>query len=95
MGDRILTKPVSASQSHCFWVDCPKKDQADLTLMKCSQCKIAFYCSRSCQKKDWSEHKIVCVEKSNLQKDGDTLSVVMKLFEKSLLLQRKLNQIWH
>lgn len=27
---------------------------------KCSRCKIAFYCSRECQKEDWSEHKKHC-----------------------------------
>ena len=27
---------------------------------KCAQCKTVWYCSRSCQVKDWPEHKKVC-----------------------------------
>ncbi|NGX32079.1 MAG: hypothetical protein K1060chlam4_00117 [Candidatus Anoxychlamydiales bacterium] len=89
MEDRILTNPVSSSQKHCFWAECPNEDQASLTLMKCSKCKTALYCSTSCQRKDWSQHKIVCVEKNNLQKDEDILSVVMKQAKKALLFQEK------
>ena len=32
----------------------------------CSVCKRACYCSRSCQKRDWDQHKLVC---NKLQKD--------------------------
>ncbi len=24
---------------------------------KCSNCQLAYYCSRSCQKRDWEKHK--------------------------------------
>ena len=26
----------------------------------CSDCKVTRYCSRECQKSDWSEHKLFC-----------------------------------
>ena len=29
---------------------------------KCSNCKMAYYCSSECQKKDWKEHKPQCYE---------------------------------
>ncbi|OWF45865.1 uncharacterized protein LOC110456471 [Mizuhopecten yessoensis] len=29
-------------------------------LKKCSVCKVACYCDKTCQKKDWKEHKHVC-----------------------------------
>jgi hypothetical protein len=50
----------------------PKKDHADTLLtcckctlryygtMVCSVCSVARYCSRSCQKEDWKEHKLEC-----------------------------------
>ncbi|KLO08501.1 hypothetical protein SCHPADRAFT_931766 [Schizopora paradoxa] len=40
------------------------------SLKKCEKCERAFYCSRSCQRKDWrdSDHKTVCekLEKENI-----------------------------
>ena len=33
---------------------------------QCSQCKKAFYCSRICQKQDWSNHKLICSTKKEL-----------------------------
>lgn len=29
-------------------------------LLRCSNCEIVGYCSKTCQKKDWKEHKICC-----------------------------------
>lgn len=37
--------------------------QENSTFMKCSRCKVAHYCSRECQRKDWwSSHKQSCRE---------------------------------
>jgi len=30
------------------------------TMMRCSRCKVARYCSKACQKQAWSEHKKSC-----------------------------------
>merc|ERR1712071_613654 len=30
-------------------------------LLRCSNCQIAQYCSRSCQRKHWRTHKLVCL----------------------------------
>ena len=29
-------------------------------LERCSGCKLVYYCSRECQKRDWKEHKAHC-----------------------------------
>lgn len=29
-------------------------------LLICTRCRKATYCSKSCQKKDWKQHKIIC-----------------------------------
>uniref|UniRef100_A0A0L8GJ91 MYND-type domain-containing protein n=1 Tax=Octopus bimaculoides TaxID=37653 RepID=A0A0L8GJ91_OCTBM len=35
--------------------------------MKCSQCKNAKYCSKSCQKSAWPRHKKLCTSSNNLK----------------------------
>lgn len=30
-------------------------------LSVCGKCKKVKYCGRDCQKKDWSEHKLICI----------------------------------
>ncbi|KAJ3504307.1 hypothetical protein NLJ89_g8002 [Agrocybe chaxingu] len=33
---------------------------------KCARCKIASYCSRECQRKDWPDHKKSCTEMTSI-----------------------------
>lgn len=33
-----------------------------LGVKKCSRCHTQYYCDTSCQRKDWSKHKVNCVE---------------------------------
>ena len=28
--------------------------------LKCSKCKLIYYCNRECQVKHWKEHKLIC-----------------------------------
>lgn len=34
----------------------------ELRFFRCSKCKSKYYCSKECQKDDWSEHKRLCKE---------------------------------
>ncbi len=34
-----------------------------LTKQKCSRCKLVYYCSRECQRTDWTAHKLTCKKK--------------------------------
>ena len=47
----------------------------------CGGCKAAHYCSKSCQTKDWKEHKVICKD-MQLQK---ILSRVAEIFQKAYL----------
>ena len=40
--------------------DTVESEATSSTLMRCSSCRLAMYCSRECQKANWSQHKIVC-----------------------------------
>jgi len=58
---------------------------ADKTILRCGRCKIATYCSATCQRKDWPSHKTDCVHQrptttlpgNELHKPADTPSTIL------------------
>jgi Plasmid pRiA4b ORF-3-like protein/MYND finger len=44
-----------------------KKPQAEVpeTLKRCAKCQKVLYCSKECQRTDWSSHKLVCLSKAD------------------------------
>lgn len=46
----------------------------DQKLMFCSACKQVQYCSKACQKSDWKDHKIVCMQKSTASSQGGSVT---------------------
>ena len=48
----------------CLWMKCDKKanDMGSGKLRKCKRCRVARYCSKYCQKRDWKygDHKKIC-----------------------------------
>eukprot|EP01083_Nonionella_stella_P045397 121972_1 len=54
--ERRADNKSTQGQTICTFLDC-KSTKAQ---MFCGRCKSAFYCSRSCQKKDWRRHKPNC-----------------------------------
>ena len=50
--------------SCCFFCKIESKDlmKDGKSLNACGRCKLALYCSISCQKSDYSGHKIMCLE---------------------------------
>jgi len=51
-------------------------------LLKCSDCKIARYCSQDCQKKDWAEHKGPC--KNAQKKENEANATALRQIGKRL-----------
>lgn len=56
---RSVTDPQPEPYERCFKCS---KEQANLTapLAKCTKCRYALYCSKTCQKKDWAAHEWWC-----------------------------------
>ena len=53
------TKPVlGVDLFRCFL--CQREGRSP-PLRRCSQCEIAFYCSKECQRGHWKTHKAACV----------------------------------
>merc|ERR1719473_1259844 len=45
--------------------ECGKLESVGEEMMKCGRCKLAFYCSKRCQRKNWKTHKLHCKKKEN------------------------------
>jgi hypothetical protein len=39
---------------------CGSRERPNNKFKKCSACKVVYYCSRNCQKHNWSNHKTQC-----------------------------------
>ncbi len=67
-GEQILINygyPESILQNKLFLdlnskLECYNCKSINKKLKKCSKCKVAYYCSPECQKKDWNRHKKLC-----------------------------------
>ena len=70
-GDQKAKKPTkikkSGSKNHpVLWVDlfrcflCQKEGRSP-PLRRCSQCEVAYYCSKTCQWGHWKAHKAACI----------------------------------
>ena len=48
------------SRAHVVCDNCGQQEETAGSFQKCSRCKVAFYCGRSCQVADWPAHKRAC-----------------------------------
>ena len=60
------TKKPGSKKQPVKWVDlftcflCGKEGRSP-PLRRCSQCEIAYYCSKACQRGHWKKHKAACI----------------------------------
>jgi len=52
----LLQITQGSSTKECYAEDCHNTEG----LLTCSHCKIVKYCCQTCQRNDWSKHKVVC-----------------------------------
>jgi len=50
---------------------CYGRAPAKCKLLRCSRCRYFHYCSKSCQRNDWSQHKEECTALSSYQEGGE------------------------
>ncbi|KAK0196053.1 hypothetical protein F5146DRAFT_1028356 [Armillaria mellea] len=65
--------PRSITDPFCGYRQCPTTSPRKF--MVCSSCQFTLYCSRICQKEDWSsgDHRSLCAEIRQLRHDGSPL----------------------
>ena len=62
--------------------------------LQCYKCKAMKYCSRACQKRDWSNHKVLCTPISHLSnKANKTLDPSDSTFISPLTPQRHATEV--
>ena len=59
--------------------DCKNKELREL--LKCGACKDVHFCSRSCQREGWKEHKRFCSSSGSWQSDRVKLEAIRKKYE--------------
>jgi hypothetical protein len=68
---------------HCSNHDlCPSFGEGRMKLLWCSSCKLKPYCSRECQKTDWSNHKEECKRATLKNKESRDLQQSTLIFGK-------------
>ena len=64
--EREIQKMKSVTQYHCWTCDILLLNDGH-TRRRCASCGVATYCSRFCQKQDWSRHRKVCGDRKEKQ----------------------------
>ena len=66
---------------------CDHCERAERKLLSCARCGLVKYCSKECQRAQWGDHKLLCIQK-DLQ-DPPLISRGSKLLVCSLCLETK------
>ena len=72
---RVRHTLITPCCNHCY---ATKESGGVSKLLKCSRCKVATYCSATCQRAHWAEHKKVCKKLvANQKKEKDTFNEML------------------
>jgi hypothetical protein len=62
--------------------ECTEKDCVQFAEMRCSKCQLVYYCSRNCQSKDWSFHKLICMPLPKKVKEKSVYAIFFPHYSK-------------
>ena len=81
--EQVLTVASKLDDSlQCFF--CLAIGSAEIEVKLCSGCGVAKYCSKSCQKKAWADHSVICKAIQQLSVPKQTSLECDKLFPTNL-----------
>ena len=82
-GSSTVGEPVF--QKRCVQCGDSEEKVGENKMLRCTQCKVSFYCSKSCQKKHWSAHKVICGSIAELEeKDRNKCEQACEFADSSL-----------
>ncbi|GFH56020.1 hypothetical protein CTEN210_12496 [Chaetoceros tenuissimus] len=80
---KLLQTEIGMKVDRCANENCPVPVASQVDLLKCCACKDTYYCSRNCQKRDWSRHKYTC----NSGPDQSLCTLCQKIFDRENMLR--------
>lgn len=86
-GLTVASKPDDSLQ--CFF--CLAVDSPEIETKLCAGCGVAKYCSKSCQKKAWADHSVICKAIQQLSVSKQTSPEVDNVFPTKLNPQQRNN----
>lgn len=88
----LSTSKLNSYCSYCLkQQQVNSEEQTGCRLLRCSKCKVLYYCNSTCQKNDWSTHKLECkrichVSSLGLEIPDDWIRLFCRIYD---LLSRK------
>ncbi|KZT10112.1 uncharacterized protein LAESUDRAFT_810389 [Laetiporus sulphureus 93-53] len=77
--DEVNQAPSYKQMMHCSHCFKPRSEVEKL--MKCSRCKVDTYCSKQCQRADWSLHKEKCDRIANMDEATAKRQHLLQLYK--------------
>ena len=82
---------ISTSVKLPFHKDCSFCGRCAEDLTKCTNCKVARYCNKTCQVRDWDNHKLVCKQRKEKLSEHTSTKSKLRLLPNHPFIIWKMN----